>query len=87
MIQKIAILLISIWLYMPLVYGATETGAAPEFQEQLAMQGTHAVSFMADSAGVQVQIDGVTSFIILPRDLNRDAKIRWRKSAGPPPQH
>jgi hypothetical protein len=50
------------------------------------MQGTHAVSFMADSAGVQVQIDGVTSFIILPRVLNRDAKIRWRKSAGPPPQ-
>jgi small-conductance mechanosensitive channel len=112
MIQKIAILLISVWLYMPLVYGAAETGAAPvkssqasvaesaelvlfnrpvftfrsdnqgiapadrvkraraRIQEQLTLSGTHAVSLRADSAGVQVQIDGVTSFIILPRDLD-----------------
>ena len=37
---------------------------------QLEVPGTHLVSVKADSLGIEVQIDGATSFVVTPGDLD-----------------
>jgi small-conductance mechanosensitive channel len=44
--------------------------ARTRIHEQLALTGDHVVSLKADTTGVQIHIDGATSFIILPNDLD-----------------
>ena len=44
--------------------------ARARIQEQLASPGAHVVSLKPEATGVQVQIDGASSFFILPQDLD-----------------
>jgi small-conductance mechanosensitive channel len=44
--------------------------AQTRIQEQLAIAGPHRVTYHADGVGIQVRIDGASSFFITPEDLD-----------------
>ena len=45
------------------------TRAHARIRDQLALPGPHLVQLKPDALGIQVQIDGATSFVVTPADL------------------
>lgn len=55
--------------------------ARTRIHDQVAKPGVHAVAVKSEEAGAQIQIDGVTSFVLLPGDLDPASETTLDKTA------